>query len=64
MDFRDWFVGKQEMFMKDGLHLSGKGDAVIADGLKGEVGSRFGNVRYLNYFGRGLSEKTIICTGG
>ena len=34
------------MFMRDGLHLSGKGAAVLADGLKGAVGSGLGNVRY------------------
>ena len=36
------------MFMKDGLHISGKGAAVLADGLKGTVDSGWGNVRYLN----------------
>ena len=36
------------MFMRDGLHLSWKGAAVLVDGLKGAVGSGLGNIRYLN----------------
>ena len=27
------FVGRTDIYMKDGLHLSGKGAAVFADGL-------------------------------
>ena len=27
------FVGRADMYMKNGLHLSGKGTAVFADGL-------------------------------
>ena len=27
------FVGRADMYVKDGLHLSGKGAAVFADGL-------------------------------
>ena len=26
----DSFVGKEEMYLRDGLHLSGKGDAIFA----------------------------------
>ena len=37
------FVGKEEMYVRDGLHLSGKGAAVFAEGLSGA-----GKVRYLN----------------
>ena len=33
---------------KDGLHLSGKGAAVFAEGLSGAVASGLGKVRYLN----------------
>ena len=29
------FVGRTDMYMKDGRHLSGKGAAVFADGLTG-----------------------------
>ena len=46
MDLWDGFVEKEEMFTRDGLHLSGKGAAFLADGLKGAVGSGLGNVRY------------------
>ena len=42
------FVGKEEMYMRDGLHLSGKGAAVLAEGLSGAVASGLGKVRYLN----------------
>ena len=41
-------VGKEEIYARDGLHLSGKGAAVFADGLSGAVASGLGKVRYLN----------------
>ncbi len=44
----DSFVGKEEMYVRYGLHLSGKGAAVFAEGLSGAVASGLGNVRYLN----------------
>ena len=34
MDFWSSFVAKEEIFMMDGLHISGKGAGVFADGLK------------------------------
>ena len=36
------FVGRADMYMKDGLHLSGKGAAVFADKLSAAVDSDFG----------------------
>ena len=36
------------MYGRDGLHLSGKGVAVFAEGLSGAVASGLGKVRYLN----------------
>ncbi len=30
VDLRDSFVGKEEMYVRDGLHLSGKGAVVFA----------------------------------
>ena len=48
VDLRDSFVGKEEMYARDGLHLSGKGAAVFAEGLSGAVASGLGKVRYLN----------------
>ena len=48
VDLWDSFVGKEEMYARDGLHLSGKGAAVFAEGLSGAVASGFGKVRYLN----------------
>ena len=44
----DSFVGKEEMYARDGLHLSGKGAAVFAEGLLGAVASGLGKVSYLN----------------
>ena len=44
----DCFVGKEEMYARDGLHLSGKGAAAFAERLSGAVASGLGNVRYLN----------------
>ena len=35
VDVWDSFVGKEEMYVRDGLHLSGKGAAVFAEGLSG-----------------------------
>ena len=48
VDLWDSFVGKEEMYVRDGLHLSGKGAAVFAEGLSGAVDSGLGKVRYLN----------------
>ena len=36
------------MYVRDGLNLSGKGDAVFAEGLSGAVTSGLGKARYLN----------------
>ena len=43
------FVGRADMYMKDGLHLSGKGAAVFSDGLTAEVDSGMGSIT--NIFG-------------
>ena len=48
VDLWDSFVGKEEMYVRDGLHLSGKGAAVFAEGLSGAVDSGLGKVSYLN----------------
>ena len=48
VDLWDSFVGKEDMYVRDGLHLSGKGAAVFAEGLSGAVASGLGKVRYLN----------------
>ena len=48
VDTRDSFVGKEELCLRDGLHLSGKEAAVFAEGLSGAVASGLGKVRYLN----------------
>ena len=43
------FVGRADMYMKDGLHLSGKGAAVFADELSAAVDSDMGTMT--NIFG-------------
>ncbi len=48
VDLWDSFVGKEEMYARDGLHLSGKGAAVFAEGLSGAVARGLGKVSYLN----------------
>ena len=65
VDMWDSFVGNEELYFRDGLHLSGKGAAVLAEGLSGAVASGLGKVRYLNgesfkLVGQGgLSKNTI-----
>ncbi len=41
-------VGKEEIYLRDGLHLSGKGAAIFSEGLSGAIASGLGKVRYLN----------------
>ena len=48
VDMWDSFVGNEELYFRDGLNLSGKGAAVLAEGLSGAVASGLGKVRYLN----------------
>ena len=38
------FFGRADMYMKDGLHLSGMGAAVFADGLTAAVDSGMGSI--------------------
>ena len=47
VDLWDSCVGKEGMYVRDGLHLSGKGAAVFAEGLSGAVASGLGKVRCL-----------------
>ena len=42
MDLCGCFFGRADMYMKDGLHLSGKGAAVFADELSEAVESGMG----------------------
>ena len=48
VDLWDSFVGIEEMYARDGLHLSGKEAAAFAEGLSGAVARGLGKVRYLN----------------
>ena len=45
VDLCDSFVGIEEMYARDGLHLSGKGAAAFAEALSGAVASGLGKVR-------------------
>ena len=46
VDLWDSFVGKEEMYVRDGPHLSGKGAVVFAERLSRAVASGLGKVRY------------------
>ena len=59
VDLWDSFVGKEEMYARDGLHLSGKGAAAFAEGLSGAVASGLRKLRYLNYLGRGVCQRRL-----
>ena len=48
VDMWDSFVRNEELYFRDGLHLSGKWAAFLAEGLSGAVASGMGKVRYLN----------------
>ena len=48
VDLWDSFVGKEEIYARDGLHLSEKGAVAFAEGLSEAVASGLGKVRYLN----------------
>ena len=49
MDLWVCFVGRADMYMRYGLHLSGKGVAVFADELSATVDSGMGSIP--NIFG-------------
>ena len=59
VDLWDSSVGKEEMYVRHGLHLSGKGAAIFAEGLSGAVASGLGKVRYLNQLGRGVCQRRL-----
>ena len=42
VDLWGYFVGKEDMFMRDGLHLSGKGAAVFSENLLRSMNNRTG----------------------
>ena len=44
-DLWECFVGRADMYMRDGLHLSGEGAAVFADELSAAVDSDIGNIK-------------------
>ena len=64
VDLWDSFVGKEEMDVTDGLHLSGKGAAVFAEGLSGAVASGLGKVRYLTSGAGGFVKEGSKSTRG
>ena len=57
VDLWESFVRKEDMYARDGLHLSGKGAAVFAEGLSGALPSGLGKVRYLYLWAGSLSKK-------
>ena len=49
VDLWGCFVGRADVYMRDGLHLSGKGAAVFAHELSAAVESSMGSIQ--NIFG-------------
>ena len=41
------FVGRADMFMRDGFHLCGKGASMFEEELKGAVGSGMGSIKHI-----------------
>ena len=67
LDLWGCFVGRADMFTRNGLHLSGKGAAVVTDELStavdsgtGKIYNIFGGTRCLKHRGllRGASNRT------
>ena len=56
------FVGRADMYMKDGLHLSGKGAAVFADGLSAAVDSGMGSISNIVGSKHYLNQKRMEAT--
>ena len=42
IDLWGYFVGKEDMYVRDGLHLSGKGAAIFSENLLPSVDSETG----------------------
>ena len=59
VDLWGYFVGKEDMFMRDGLHLSGKGAAVLSENLLRSMNNGTG-CNFLNYFRRGDTQRSQI----
>ena len=60
VDMWDGFVGNEELYFRDGLHLSGNGADVLAEGLSGAL-----PVAWVKYdIGQGVVEKHHRWTKG
>ena len=59
VDVWDSVVAKEDMNMIDGIHLSGKGAAVVDDELKRAVDSGLGKTCYLKWMSRGNSQRSL-----
>ena len=46
MDLWGSFLGRADKYMKDGLHVSGKGAVVFADELSAAVDSGMGSIKF------------------
>ena len=56
LDLWGYFVGKEDMYVRDGLHLSGKGAAVFSENLLRSMDSGTG-CNYLNKIRRGIHRE-------
>ena len=55
VDLWGLFVWKEDMYVRDGLHLSGRGAAVFSENLLRYMDSGIG-CNYLNYIRKGVSQ--------
>ena len=62
VDLWGYFVGKEDMYMRDGLHLSGKGAAVFSENLLRSLDNGTG-CNFLNSFRRGDTQRSQILEG-
>ena len=60
VDLWDSFVGIEEMYARDGLHLSWKGAAAFAEGLSGAVASGLGKSTIFKLVGQGGLSKQAL----
>ena len=60
VDLWDSFVGIEEMYARDGMHLSGKGAAAFAEGLSWAVASGLGKNPIFKLVGQGGLSKQAL----
>ena len=54
-DLWEWFVGRADIYTRDGFHLSGKGAAVFADELSATVDGGMGSINSRRWHGKQMN---------